>query len=52
MRYLTLGEILELHRLIIETTGGAGGIRDLGSLESAVAQPKATFDMLDLHPSL
>ena len=52
MRYLTLGEILELHRRIVETSGGADGIRDLGALESAVAQPKATFDAMDLYPSL
>ena len=52
MRYLTLGEIFELHRLIAETSGGATGIRDLAALESAVAQPKATFDMMDLYPSL
>lgn len=52
MRYLTLGEIVELHRMITETSGGAAGIRDLGALESAVAQPRATFDMVDLYPSL
>ena len=52
MRYLTLGEIFQLHRLIAETSGGATGIRDLAALESAVAQPKATFDMMDLYPSL
>jgi death-on-curing protein len=52
MRYLTLAEIVHLHRMIIETSGGADGIRDLGALESAVAQPKATFDMNDLYPSL
>ena len=33
-------------------TGGAPGIRDLGALESAVAQPKATFDGVDLYPTL
>jgi death on curing protein len=52
MRYLTLAEIVHLHRMIVEGTGGASGIRDLGALESAVAQPKATFDMNDLYPSL
>ena len=51
MRYLTLAEIVDLHRLIIGATGGADGIRDLGALESAIAQPKATFDMNDLYPS-
>jgi death-on-curing protein len=44
MRYLTLAEIVDLHRLITQATGGASGIRDLGTLESAIAQPKATFD--------
>ena len=52
MRYLTLTEIVDLHRLLIKATGGASGIRDLGALESAVAQPKATFDMNDLYPTL
>jgi death on curing protein len=52
MRYLTLAEIVELHLLIAKATGGASGIRDLGMLESAIAQPKATFDTKDLYPSL
>lgn len=52
MRYLTLGEVVELHRRLLQMTGGAPGIRDFGALESAVAQPKATFDGTDLHPTL
>jgi death-on-curing protein len=43
MRYLTLNEILELYRRIIEQSGGAMGIRDVGALESALAQPRMTF---------
>lgn len=35
MRYLTLIEVLELHRRIIEQSGGALGIRDLGLLEES-----------------
>lgn len=49
MRYLTLGEVVALHRAVIESTGGATGIRDLAALESALAQPRATFDGIDLH---
>ena len=49
MRYLTLAEIVNLHFLIAKATGGASGIRDLGALESAIAQPKATFDGKDLY---
>jgi len=52
MRYLTLGEVVELHRAVIERTGGIGGIRDLGALDSALAQPGATFAGVDLHLSL
>ena len=52
MRYLTLAEVIALHSAIIRETGGAVGIRDLGALESALAQPRATFGGVDLHPSL
>lgn len=52
MRYVTLGEVVDLHRRLLQVTGGAPGIRDLGALESAVAQPKATFGGADLYPTL
>jgi len=52
MRHLALGEVLALHRAILERTGGASGIRDLGALESALAQPRASFGVADLHPTL
>ena len=52
MRYLSLVEILELHEAIIANTGGARGIRDVGALESAVYQPRLTFDQADLYPDL
>jgi death on curing protein len=52
MRYLSLAEVLVLHERIIAQSGGAAGLRDLGSLESALAQPRATFDGNDLYPSL
>jgi death-on-curing protein len=52
MRYLALAEVVELHRRLLEAAGGAAGIRDLGALESAVAQPKATFGGVDLYPTL
>ncbi len=51
IRYLSLIEILDLHRQIIETSGGAIGIRDLGMLESAIAQPRMTFGGEELYPS-
>jgi death on curing protein len=52
IRYLTLSEIIDLHRQIIEQSGGISGIRDLGLLESAVSQPKMTFGGEDLYPEV
>lgn len=52
MRYLTLGEVVALHRAVTESTGGATGLRDLPALESAIAQPRATFGGVDLHPTI
>jgi death on curing protein len=52
IRYLTLIEVLELHRKILEQSGGALGIRDMGLLESAIAQPRMTFSGENLYPSL
>jgi death-on-curing protein len=52
MRYLNLVEVLDLHRQIIEQSKGAMGIRDLGALESALAQPRMTFAGEDLYPTI
>ncbi len=51
-RYLSLAEVLELHRSVLEGWGGASGIRDLGALESALAQPRQSFSGQDLYPDL
>lgn len=52
MRYLPLGEIIQLHSRIIDSTGGVPGIRDLTLLKSAVAQPRVSFGGTDLYPTL
>ena len=52
MRHLSLAEVIELHRMVIEQAGGLPGLRDLGALESAVAQPRMIFGGDDLYPSL
>lgn len=52
MRYLSLGEVVSLHQAVLDQSGGATGVRDLGMLESALAQPRATFGGMDLHPTL
>ena len=52
MRLLGLAEILDLHRRVIEVSGGSLGVRDFGALRAAVAQPRMTFDSEDLYPSV
>ena len=52
MRYLTFAEVLEVHWRVVSETGGATALRDLGALESATAQPRASFGGEDLYPSL
>lgn len=52
IRYLTLEEVLELHRLALEQSGGLAGVHDLGGLDSALAQPQMTFAGQELYPSL
>jgi hypothetical protein len=39
--FLTIEDVIECHRVQLERWGGSDGIRDLGSLESAVMQPQA-----------
>ncbi len=52
MRYLTLNEVLTLHDRLIAQTGGSFGVRDIGRLESSLAQPRMTFDGVELYPTL
>jgi death on curing protein len=52
MRYVSLQEIISLHSLLIAQSGGSSGLRDRGTLESAVAQPEASFGGQDLYPDL
>jgi len=47
--FLTLDDLLELHEDQISRYGGAPGLRSLEALDSAVAQPKASFDGESLH---
>ena len=52
MKFLSFFQILELHRQIIAQSGGSLGIREIGALESALAQPKMTFDQKELYQTL
>ena len=52
MVFLTLDDIIESHQNQIETYGGSHGIRDIGLLESAIAQTEASFDGQYLHADI
>ena len=54
MTYLTLSieQLLELQSQSIRLHGGAQGIRDRGLIESALAQPHASFGGVELYPTL
>ena len=51
-RFLTVEEVLHLHRRLIEDMGGEHGLLNPGALESAVAQPAMTAFGQLLHPTL
>ena len=50
--FLDVDDVLELHATLIVEHGGSDGIRDRGLLESAVAQPMASFGGEFLHQDL
>ena len=52
MRYLSLQEVISLHSLLIAQSGSSSGLRDRGALESAAAQPEASFGGEELYPDL
>ncbi len=52
MRYLTLGDVLELHGRLMALSGGPATLARLPGLESAFALPRQTFGGADLYPSL
>jgi len=52
MRYLTLNEVLELYSRIMDQADGDAGILGLEKLESAIAQPRMTFDGEELYSTI
>ena len=43
VNYLTLPDVLAMHMVLIKRYGGSDGVRDMGSLESAVARPQSGY---------
>ena len=50
--FLEVEDVLSLHADQVTLYGGEQGVRDRGLLESAVAQPRATFGGKFLHEDL
>ncbi|WP_449417983.1 type II toxin-antitoxin system death-on-curing family toxin [Phormidium nigroviride] len=51
-KFLSLDDVLRLHADQIDSFGGSQGVRDEGLLESALAQPQASFGGELLHPTI
>ena len=49
MRYLTSSEVIELHRRVIEQSGGVEGVRNHSDLDSAVAEPRPPVGARDYN---
>ena len=50
--FVSKSMVLSIHARQIERFGGTSGVRDEGLLESALAQPQATFGGQLLHPTI
>ena len=50
--FLTLAEVIAIHADQVQCYGGRDGVRDLGLLQSALAQPEASFGGAWLHKDL
>jgi death on curing protein len=49
---ILIEDILKVHQILIEKYGGGIGVREFGSLESAIARPFQTFDGEDLYETI
>ena len=52
MILLTVDEIMELHEKLVAATGGSAELRDRGLLESAVYSADASFDDVEIYPTI
>ena len=51
-RFLSIEEVLEIHKEMIDRYGGSAGVRDQGLLESAIAAPQSGFGGQYLHTDI
>src|SRR5688572_213561 len=52
MKLLTLEQLLQIHTLVVNNTGGGIGLRDIGRLESAIATQTQNVFGEELYPSV
>lgn len=52
MIVLSKSQVLLVHKMMIEKTGGLDGVRDESLLDSALNVPFQTFDGKDIYPAL
>lgn len=52
MQFLELEQLLALHANVLAHSGGSDGVRDMGAVESALAQPQMAFGDTELYPIL
>ncbi|HEX7843754.1 MAG TPA: type II toxin-antitoxin system death-on-curing family toxin [Kofleriaceae bacterium] len=50
--FLDVEDVIEIHATQLDVYGGSAGLRDRGLLESAVAQPQASFGGALVHDGL
>ena len=50
MIVLSTQKVMQLHRFLMQETGGLDGLRDEGLFDSAVQGPFATFGGQELYP--
>ena len=48
---ISIRDAEQIHKILIDTFGGAHGIRDISALESALKRPFQTFDNKELYPT-
>lgn len=46
---ITLSHVEAIHKILIDQFGGSHGVRDYGTLLSALSRPYQTFDGKDLY---
>lgn len=52
MKRLTAKQIVQLHSQLISTSGGIDGVRDIGMVESAVANVFESYFGVDQYPTI